>query len=76
MAAQSGTVGALGSGLGDGLGVGEGVGDGLGARLGDGLGEGLVPAEGLECATAGPFGEQPATARSTPMSTNPLLTRP
>jgi len=71
MAAQSGTVAALGSGDGE----GEGLGTGLGELLGEGLGVGLAEGEELEWATAGPFGEQAATASSTPMSTNPLLTR-
>jgi hypothetical protein len=71
MAAQSGTVAALGSGDGE----GEGLGDGLGEGLGVGLGEGLAEGEGLEWETAGPLGEQAATANSTPVSTNPLLTR-
>jgi hypothetical protein len=74
MAAQGGTVGSVGCALGDGLGIG--LGYGLGDGLGDWLGEGLAAAEGLEWATAGPFGEQAATASSTPMSTSPLLTRP
>jgi len=71
IAAHAGTA----TGLADGEGDGEGVG------LGDGLGEaeGVEPAEGdwdgVECAAAGPFAEQPAAASRTPMSTNPLLMR-
>ena len=70
IAAQAGSVTGLGRGL------GEGLGDGLGEGLGDGDGLGLGTGEGLEWATAGPLAEQPVTASSSPMSTNPLLTRP
>lgn len=74
MAAHAGTAtglaGAGGDGLGEGLGLSVGVGDGLG--LGLELGEG--PAEGLECATAGPFAEQPATTSKAHASANPILT--
>jgi hypothetical protein len=59
----------------DGVGVGEGVGLGEGLGEGDGVGLGEAFGEALEWATAGPFAEQPATASTTPMSTNPLLMR-
>ena len=72
MAAQAGTAIGLGSGTGEGDGLGEGLGEGLG----DGLGEGLARCEGdgLERATTGPFGVQPAMASNIPASTHPRLT--
>jgi hypothetical protein len=76
IAAHEGTATGLGGPGGDGVGLGDGVGVGIGVELGVGLGVGLADAmaEGLTCATAGPFAVQPATARSAPASTSPLLT--
>ena len=71
IAAQAGAA----IGLGTGMGEGDGLGEGLGESLGEGLAEGLeCEGEGLERATTGPFGVQPAMASKTPASIHPLLT--
>ena len=70
-AAQAGTERGIADGEGEGEGAGVGVGDGLG----EGEDVGLEDGEAVECATAGPFAEQPAAAVRSPMSTNPLLMR-
>ena len=64
IAAQAGTAIGLGSETGEG--------DGLGDGLAEGLGE--CEGEGLERATTGPFGVQPAMASNSPASAHPLLT--
>jgi hypothetical protein len=72
IAAHEGTATGLGGPGGDGVGLGDGVGVGIGVGLGVGLAGAM--ADGLTCATAGPFAVQPATASSAPASTSPLLT--
>ena len=72
IAAQAGTAIGLGAGRGEGDGLGEGLGESLGEGLEDWLGE--CDGEGLERATTGPLGVQPAMASKTPASIHPLLT--
>jgi hypothetical protein len=74
IAAHGGTATGLGGPGGDGDGVGVGLGDGVGVGLDAGLELADAMADGLTCATAGPFAVQPATASNAPASTSPLLT--
>jgi len=73
IAAQAGTV--VGLGIGDGLRDGEG--DGLAAGPGEGVAVGPADgdADGLGCATRGPFAVQAPIASRTPTAANPLVTR-